>query len=156
MVRGIVAALLFCALAPPAGQGQPIAQKSDTLETLRTREPNWGFPAYFMTAPGAIERAMRAYLDLICDGYNSAYGLDAYVHDVGDADWLCEEEAIHFYRGIDGWGRKMRSGYVCQYELGLPDQRFFSDSRFANYGCIFLYWNQESRGYEIEFTREEE
>ena len=132
------------------------AEISDSPETLTFSHTNWGFPAYFTTAPESIVGEMKSYLASICDGYDSTYGLDVYVHDVGDADWLCERKEIYFYRGVDGWGQETRSGYACKVQLGLPTQHVFGDSRFADYKCIFFYYNEEAHGYEIEFMREEE
>jgi hypothetical protein len=83
-------------------------------------------------------------------------GADArdYVDVPGDAYWLCERGEMHFYRGIDGWGKESRSGFVCDYELGLPGQTYFGDSRFQ--GCVFIWWNDDAGTHEVMFAEDEE
>ena len=159
--------LLFLAAATPSlCQAQEDVAPPDELEEITLTHINWGFPAYFTQAPRNLVRRMEETIDEECERlaleakeeYIIPPGADArdYVDVPGGAYWLCERRAMHFYRGIDGWGKETNSGFVCDQELGLPGQKYIGDSRFEYYGCVFLWWDDEARRYEIEFGDEEE
>ena len=142
------------------GQADPDA---DVLEELHFSDPNWAFPAYFTPAPRQLAIEMRNAVEATCERltseaakeYSIPPGANArhYVNVPGRVSWFCQRGDVFFYRGIDGWGKESRSGFVCANELGLPGQKYFGDSRFG--ACVFIWWNTEAGTHEIEFDEEE-
>ena len=112
---------------------------SEPLPEIQLTDPNWNFPAYFTIAAERDAAEMKRYLNGVC----LKFKLD-------DDVWFCSSAASFIYSGVDGWGKLSRSGYVCQFELGLPGQRYFGDSRFKKYECLYLWWNEDEGQYEME------
>jgi hypothetical protein len=133
------------------------------LDEILISDPNWGYPAVFTQAPRNLVIRMRDAIESVCnrlvleatEEYIIPPGADPryYVDVPGSTYWLCESRNQYFYRGIDGWGKESNSGFVCEYRLGLPGQKYIGDSRFA--GCVFLWWNDEIRHHEVVLDEEE-
>jgi hypothetical protein len=136
------AILLLCSYGG-ASATEDVSAK--VLAEVEFNDPNWGFPAYFTTAAKLNAAEMKKHLVRQCGELK----LD---NDV----WFCGAGNLFFYTGIDGWGKRSKSGYVCEHQLGLPGQRFFGDSRFKDYECMFLWWDQEKAHYEIELPNSEQ
>ena len=155
---------LVAAMCPALGQCQEEAVAPRELNEIRISDPNWGFPAFFRQAPRNLVVRMQDEIDHVCDRLAAEAAQDSiippfadardYVDIPGGADWLCQRGAKYFYRGVDGWGKQVDSGFVCERELGLPGQKYFGASRFPDFGCVFLSWDEETKRHEVVFTDE--
>ena len=166
MKRQLVIAVLSTAAVIPGVCDCQEAQGEPQLEELVISDPNWGYPAVFTQAPRSLVVRMREAIDSVCDRlaleaaeeYNIPPGADPrdYADVPGGMYWLCDRRDLYFYRGIDGWGKESSSGFVCEYELGLRGQKYIGDSRFTDFACVFLWWNDDARHHEVVFRDEEE
>ena len=134
-----IAVLLNCGTS--TAQQVPV----QVLAKVKFNDPNWGFPAYFTIASKIDAAAMKKYVASYC----------RMLEPVKDAPF-CHRADYFFYTGIDGWGKRSKSGYICEKKLGLAGQRYFGDSRFVDYRCVFLLWDSDKARYEIQPLEDEE
>src|SRR5262245_37383185 len=114
------------------------ARCDEPLEVVEFTDPNWAFPAYFRLAAQADAVEMKHGLAAGCKELSDKWGTTEPYEEI----WLCQNGPMYFYTGVDGWGKKTKSGYVCEQHLGLPKQRYFGDSRFTEFKCQFLWWDK--------------
>jgi hypothetical protein len=92
--------------------------------------------AYYEVAPRSLSASMRLAVEWECAGV-----------ELEEYPWLCGDRALYFVRGVDQWGKKRNTGFVCK---GDPDRKYFPVNMFEEHSdCLPVRYDDERKRHYL-------
>jgi hypothetical protein len=92
--------------------------------------------AYYEVAPRSMSASMRLAVERECATAN-----------MEEYPWLCGRGPLYFVRGVDQWGRKRNTGFVCK---GAAGRKYFPVNAFGEHSdCLPVRYDSESKAHYV-------
>lgn len=92
--------------------------------------------AYYAVAPRSLSASMRLAVERECA-----------IANMEEYPWLCAPAPLYFVRGIDRWGKKRATGFVCK---GAAGQKYFPVNAFGEHSdCLPVRYDFERKAHYV-------
>ena len=105
--------------------------------------------AFYVRAPSPVANSMRKAVKLVCSGLSvSKEAAQASEELVAAASWLCRGDSLNYLRGVNLYGFKAMTGFICNSEGVSTDLKYYLEDMFSeNPDCVWVGYDAQKKAH---------